>query len=78
MSYITVFYAGMVHSEMDKPMAGFTIDLPDGVYLYFDRLQKPGPKSVFDRWGWYRKDLTPVLLEDVPKELRVLQLILNH
>lgn len=76
MSYITVFYAGMVHSEVDWPMAGFFSCLPDGAYLYFDRLQKPGPKSVC--WGWYRKDLTPVLLEDVPKELRVLQLILNH
>lgn len=77
MKYITVFYANQVLLEADKPMAGMFIALPDGAYVYFERSRKPSPKSVFDRWGWYRKDLTPVLLEDVPKELRVLQLILS-
>ena len=77
MSYATVFYAGMLYSQVNEIKSGFTIDLPDGVYIYFDRSQNPKKPTQFGYNGWYRKDLTPVLLEDVPKELRMLQLLLN-
>ena len=44
-------------------------ELPDGCYIYHpsDRLKK----------YWYLKDITPVLLEDVPKELRTLCLLIG-
>jgi hypothetical protein len=78
MSYATVFYAGMLLEEInDINNSGFTLDLPDGVYIYFDRKQNPKRHRIFGMQGWYRKDLTPVLIEDIPKELRVLQLLLT-
>lgn len=35
------------------------------------------PSNTYRGSPWYRCDLTPVLLEDVPKELRVLVLLLG-
>lgn len=77
MKYITVFYANQVLLEADNPMAGMFIGLPDGAYVYFENSRKPSPKSVFAPRGWYRKDLTPVLPEDVPKELLLLKLLMT-
>jgi len=76
MSYVTVFYAGMVHSEHSNIKPKVRLDLPEGCYIFLNSKYRDAPQ-VFASDGWYRKDLTPVLLEDVPKELRVLQLILS-
>ena len=43
--------------------------LPDDCYLYFN-------EKMYDRY-FYRKDPTPVLLEDVPKEIKALCLIMG-
>lgn len=61
-----VFYAGLLYSEEPAFSKMWLLDLPDGAYVYFT---KPNE--------WYRKDLTPVLLEDVPKELRLQILLLT-
>lgn len=66
---ITGFYAGQIYDEWDRLTGGEVVDLPDGIYLYFQDDRQ-------DR-HWYMKDLTPVLLEDVPKELRLLVLLLT-
>lgn len=41
-------------------------DLYNGAYLY-----------ALSSHNWYRCDLTPVLIEDVPKELRLLALLMS-
>ena len=76
MSYATVFYAGMLHSEHNNMKPDVRLDLPDGCYIFLNRKYAGNP-SAFALQGWYRKDFTPVLLEDVPKELRMLQLLLT-
>lgn len=56
-----------------------------GRYIAFKEMHKDLPNEVYQggyaytttERKWYRCDLTPVLLEDVPKRLRMLQLILN-
>jgi hypothetical protein len=77
MTYATVFYAGQVLIELESEKALRTWgrstcfgcpEFYNGGYIYC--------RDVF-RYGWGRPDLTLLLLKDVPKELRVLQLILN-
>ena len=70
---IRIYYANMLYgTTFYEPNHGFPSfwDLPEGIYLKF-------PADQEDYWPglWYRKDLTPVLLEDVPKELLVLELL---
>lgn len=67
-----VFYAGLHYDtyprEQSRPwtMPG---GLPDGAYIY-------DPDQVaFARW--YRSDHTPVLLQDVPPELKAWVLLLG-
>lgn len=69
MKAITAFYAGQIYEEYDRITIAELITLPDGVYLYllYDPLKK----------HWYLRDQTPVLLDDVPTELRLLQLLLT-
>lgn len=65
-----VFYAGLVYGTYPwDELKNKLIELPDGIYLY----------DPTDRWGskWYLKDLTPMLIEDVPKELRATVLLLT-
>ena len=78
MSYATVFYAGQVLIELESKKAlliwcrSTHVECPEfynGSYVYC-------PNQF--RYGWGRPNFTPMLLEDAPKELRVLQLILNH
>ena len=61
-----IFYAGLLYSEEPVFSKTWLLDLPDGAYVYFTKHKE-----------WYRKDLTPVLLEDVPKELRLQILLLT-
>ena len=64
-----VFYATLLYGEYTSFKELRAADLPDGVYLY-----EPEDK---DGDYWFLKDLTPVLPEDVPKELKALCLIMG-
>jgi hypothetical protein len=76
---VTVFYANLVYGNFtygDGPGQFFDEcglrDLPDGCYLKFH--------SDMEVWWpglWYLQDLTPVLPDDVPKELRLLTLLIT-
>lgn len=67
---IRVFYADGVLWEGASITIYERNHLPDGCYIYqISRFR--------DCHGWFRKDLTPVLLEDVPKHFRLIQLILS-
>lgn len=71
-----VYYANQVHMDWFKKPKGVSIlsmvgsEVYNGGYL---RLKNAILPSVDHQW--YRCDLTPVLLEEVPKELRLLELI---
>ena len=80
MANYTVFYGTQVVGEyantkemkLDIPVDG---DIYQGGYCYLGAAHNHewavrGP-------GWYRIDMTPVLLEDVPKQLRTMALLLN-
>ena len=69
MSVVYVFYATLLYGEYTINTAPPYWDLPEGCYLYF-------PKDPY-RKHWYLKDLTPVLPEDVPKELKTLALLMG-
>jgi len=67
-----VFYAGRHYGTYERePSKGWAMPrgLPDGAYIY------DPDKGVSKQW--YRSDFTPVLPEDVPKELLAWILILN-
>lgn len=61
-----VFYAGLLYGEYTHPIKAWLRELPNGAYIYFPEDQE-----------WRLNDLTPVLLEDVPKELRLQVLLLT-
>ena len=64
-----VFYATLLYGIYPlERRSQFLHEVPDGVYVYM-----PWDKDVC----WYLKDLTPVLIEDVPKELRALVLLMG-
>lgn len=69
MNHYLVFYAGLVYGEYEGgDWGGVSITLPDGAYM------------LFNKKLWYAKrhsSLTPINLCDVPKELRLLTLLLN-
>jgi len=77
MKTITVYYAGQMHHEYLDPktfgevtweLLNDSREIYNGCYI-----QLKGFISYKD--GWYRADQTPVLDADVPKELKLLQLI---
>lgn len=70
MKDITVFYGKQIYGKYDRVTSRNLMDMPDGVYIYWKNHSNANK-------CWYLKDLTPVLLEDVPKSLRALALILN-
>lgn len=63
---ILVFYGRQLYGEYDSIPR--PLDFPDGVYIYYKHDQR-------DCKQWYRADLTPCLLEDVPVETRLLALL---
>lgn len=74
---VRVFYAGLLHSEHEVflPFPYGTLradEIPDGAYIYFEQLV-----PVWIECHWLRSDFAPVLLEDVPKELLMLTLLLS-
>ena len=69
-AYCYVFYATLLYGEYPARLGWTQLnELPDGCYLYY-------PLDNHEK-HWYLKDLTPVLIEDVPKELRALVLIMG-
>jgi len=68
-----IFYAGQLHSSFptgSEGLRGYRLarlgaEIYNGAYLF-----APNKK-------WYRCDLTPVLDEDVPKELKMLVLLMD-
>jgi len=66
MKRVIIFYAGLVYGDYD--VCPRRADLPDGVFIYF--------KEAHEK-QWFLKDLTPVLLQDVPKELLLNVLLLT-
>jgi hypothetical protein len=72
---ITVFYGYQVYGQYENDWRKLRKLIPptDPVYqeaFVYSRGNNPNA-------DWYRMDGTPVLLEDVPKRLRMLQLVLN-
>jgi hypothetical protein len=72
MKRYTLFYAGRIHIETDDARQ-MKIDVVgpeiyNGGYIYTTQDEPP---------CWYNCDFTPCLIEDVPKELRALLLILT-
>jgi len=75
-----VFYAGKLYGKYTsqqfkeyKSTCG--AEIYNGALVYMNEFRShpaQGPTS-----GWYRLDWTPVLIEDVPKELHLLLLLLT-
>lgn len=74
MKQMTLFYAGLLYDEYDtlEALRPHLHTLPDGVYLYSRRW----PDVNGDR-RWFNKDLIHIPIEEVPKELRVLVLLMS-
>lgn len=74
MSYITVFYAGLVLKEFDSDLAfkTYRITCNQEVYngAYYYAAVKAEPRR------WWRMDGTPVLDADVPLNLKTWVLLL--
>ena len=77
---IYVFYAGLLYAEytyqdfiVDR--LRWPQDLYNGAWIY---IHKPVRYKRFGTdAGWWRADLTPALVEEVPKGLRTLLLLLT-
>lgn len=76
---IRAFYAGQLLHEFPKGygwssastfLNRWSAEIYNGAYLH------ENPQNDFQH-AWYRADLTPVLDVDVPKELKLLVLLLN-
>lgn len=67
-----VFYAGLVYDEHDIPTDVKMHTFPNDAYIYCrDATGRQGDPR------WLLADHTPVLLEDVPKDLRLLVLLMS-
>lgn len=66
----TVFYAGMVHAEYAASVNPHKVyrDVVEGHEIFNGCVIHKNNK-------WFNGDLTPILDEDVPKELRMLLLL---
>jgi hypothetical protein len=83
---IYVFYAGMLYAEYDRrefsrhqvcqrlyEMDG--AEIYNGCYIHSQNQTFELDQN--NKSAWFRGDFTPVLLEDVPKELLLLKLLLT-
>lgn len=73
MSMVHLFYGNQLVESLDGKeltakyiKAQFGQEIYDGGYIYSPRLKKT----------WWRCDLTPVIVDHVPKELRALALLI--
>jgi hypothetical protein len=72
-----VFYAGLLYDDLlvshYDPFNTFRGNrFPDGAYIYLSE-----GSFIVDKEHWFLSDLTPVLLEDVPKEYILMGLLLR-
>ena len=73
-SVIRVFYGGQLYEEWDMLLySKGRLDIPDGAYIHIPA----GIRYVITAPGWYRKDLTLVLDQNVPPTLKALLLLLT-
>lgn len=72
MKRFTIFYKGSVWGSAESPSKVMLWSLPEKAYLYCREASGVG-RDV----KWLRKDLTPVLPADVPKELQLLVLLME-
>ena len=72
MNKVFVFYATLLWGEYTEKTLPPYRDLPEGCYIHYT---KPGFFQGFRHW--FLRDLTPVLPEDVPKELKTLALLMG-
>lgn len=74
MARYTVFYGTQLYGEYTdlKSIYPLPDEVYQGGYLYDAQPYTPNGEV-----HWMRLDRTPVLIEDVPKELRAFALILN-
>jgi hypothetical protein len=63
-----VFVDNKIHLEFISMNVKDYEKLPEQAYIYY-----PHAKGT----RWFRRDITPVLLEDVPKETRALALLMS-
>ncbi len=71
---IRAFYANQLYKEWGMALySKDLLDIPDAAYIHIP----PGLRYVITEPGWYRKDLTPVLDQDVPPTLKALLLLLT-
>ena len=73
MKRITIFYAGLIYDEFDDWSSVRPHDLPDGAYILSVHGETKMP-------FWYivrHAGANAISLEEVPKELRTLQLLLT-
>lgn len=81
MSEVLVFYAGLLyreynHDEFRNARYDWPQDLYNGAWIYVHiRSERHLRFGVSP--GWWKADLTPVLIEDVPKELRTIVLLMS-
>jgi len=67
----TIFHENQVWGEYDT-LKFVLQELPEKVIIH-----NSNPNTSFFNCTWYQKDLTPILLADVPKEIRALCLVLD-
>lgn len=64
-----VFYAGQFYGEFDHMPSKFEHpEIYEGAYVY-QKGNEPG-------WNWWRCDYTPLHDDEIPKELKVWQILL--
>lgn len=73
MSKVLVFYATLLYGEYEASTFRELPrqELPDGCYIRYPHA------PWWSDYLWYRKDLIPVPLKDVPKEIKALCLIMG-
>ena len=67
-TYVYVFYGHQLHSEWRYTPSRNMV--PEGSLLYY-------PSDPISKKHWFSMDLCPVLLEDVPKPVRALVLLMG-
>lgn len=63
---VLVFYADLLYQKFDSIFTADLINLPDGCYIWAPLSRR-----------WLRKDLTPILDEDVPAVLKMHLLLIT-
>ncbi len=80
---IRVYYAGQLYREMlatpvfpminvSKELREESLEIYNGAYCHVLE-----PDTTWFGTNWFRADGTPVLPQDVPKELKLLELLIN-